>query len=69
MFIAGWACSIFGAPHAASWLGFSEGFAGFLLGLFGMAIVDKIFETWKALELGKILSAWIRKLLNLPQED
>jgi hypothetical protein len=69
MFAAGWVLSFYGSPIAAQWLGFSEGFAGFLLGLFGMAIVDKIFETWKTLEIGTLLSDWIRKVLNLEHQE
>ena len=65
MFIGGWALSFYGAPGVATWLGFSEGFAGFLLGLFGMAIVDKMFEAWDVMDLGTILKDWLRKRLGV----
>ena len=65
MFIGGWALSLYGSPGAAEWLGFSEGFTGFLLGLFGMAIVDKVFEVWVQMDFGTILKDWIRKRLGV----
>lgn len=65
MFAAGWALSFYGSSHVASWLGFNEGFAGFLLGLFGMSIVDKTFEAWNTLEVGVILKDWLRKRLGV----
>lgn len=65
MFMAGWALSYYGSPAAAEWLGFSEGFSGFLLGLFGMSIVDKIFEVWQSMEFGVIFKDWLRKKLGV----
>lgn len=65
MFAAGWALSFYGSPHIATWLGFNEGFAGFLLGLFGMAIVDKMFMSWKELQIGQLITDFIRKRLGV----
>lgn len=65
MFVAGWAMSFYGAASVAGWLGFNEGFTGFLLGVFGMSIVDKIFEAWNTLKLGEILQDWVRKRLGV----
>lgn len=42
----GAAASYYGAPYVAKTLSLSEGFAGFMLGLFGMSVVDSIFKTW-----------------------
>lgn len=39
--------SYYGAPYLATTLGMSEGLSGFLLGLFGMSVVDSIFKTWQ----------------------
>lgn len=42
----GSAASHYGAPYVATMLDMSPGWAGFLLGLFGMAVVDNIFKAW-----------------------
>ena len=65
MFAAGWALSFYGAATVAAWLGFNEGFAGFLLGVFGMSIVDKAFEIWQAFKAGEIFQDWLRKRLGV----
>lgn len=65
MFAAGWALSYYASTHVADWLGFNEGFAGFLLGLFGMSVVDKIFEGWQSFKVGDIFQDWIRKRLGV----
>ena len=65
MFAAGWVLSYYGSEHLATWLGFNEGFSGFLLGLFGMSIVDKVFTAWKELEVGSIISDWLKKKLGV----
>jgi hypothetical protein len=46
-----------------------EGFAGFLVGLFGMSVVKKIFDLWTSFDLSSILSDWIRKVLGLPPKE
>jgi len=66
MFVAGAAMSRYGAEWVAKLVGMNEGFAGFLLGMFGMAIAAKLFETWQGLELGLILRDWLRKMAGLP---
>lgn len=38
--------SFYGSPYLATAMGMTEGLAGFLLGLFGMAVVDNIFKAW-----------------------
>lgn len=65
MFLAGAAVSWYGADWMAVRTGMDEGFSGFLLGLFGMAIIQKIFELWTTFDLGPILRDWIRKILGL----
>lgn len=69
MFAAGWIFSLNVAPPVAHWLGLPEGFSGFLLGLFGMAIVDKIFEVWRSFELGALVMAWTKKRLGLNDKE
>ena len=63
---AGTALSYFGTPNVSHWSGLNEGFTGFLLGLFGMAIAAKVNETWEHFELGTILKEAIRKFIGLP---
>lgn len=69
MFAAGAALSIFGTPWASRVTGLDIGFAGFVLGLFGMAIVAKLFQFWEKFELGAILVEWARKVLGLPPKE
>ena len=69
MFLAGAAMSRIGSSDVAHLVGLSEGFAGFLLGLFGMAVASKTFETWQALDIGGILRDWIRKIAGLPAKE
>ncbi len=69
MFVAGAALSRFGTEDVSRIVGLSPGFTGFLLGLFGMAVTAKTFETWQALELGSILRDWLRKMAGLPAKE
>jgi hypothetical protein len=61
-FIGGCALSYYGTAHAVKWSGADPGLSGFVLGLFGMAVVAKVFEAmeqFKAAEtLGKLLAKW-----------
>ncbi len=66
MFLAGAAFSRYGTATAVSWSGLDEGFAGFLLGLFGMALVSGAFEALKANPIGPIFTEWLRQVLRLP---
>lgn len=69
MFASGSAMAAFGTPWAAKFSDLPEGFAGFLLGLFGMTIVSKCFEAWETLDLSTMLRDWLRKLLSLPPKE
>lgn len=62
----GSAASYYGAPHVASMTGMGEGLAGFLVGLFGMSVVDSLFKTWQELGLTEIVREFIRTRLGLP---
>lgn len=68
-FIAGAALAYWGSPWAAKFTGLDAGFAGFLLGLFGMAAVAKLFETWEKFELTALFTEALRKLLGLPAKE
>lgn len=66
----GSAASYYGAPHLAGMFGMGEGLAGFLVGLFGMSVVDSIFKTWQDLGLTPIMREFIRTKLGLaPKGD
>lgn len=59
--IGGIAASYYGASRAASMLGVEQGLAGFLVGLFGMAIAAKLFEAIAALNLARAIDRLLRK--------
>lgn len=61
MFAAGWALSVFCAPSVATWLNLAQGFTGFLLGLFGIAVVDKLFDTWNRFDASTLLVSILKK--------
>ncbi len=42
--------------------------SGFLVGLFGVIVVKKLFDTWEQFDAGKLLREWVRKLLKLDKE-
>lgn len=60
--IGGTASSYYGGQHVAAGLGVNQGLAGFLVGLFGMAVANKIFEALAALDIGqrleRLLTRW-----------
>lgn len=61
MAAGGAALSYYATPPAAGWLGMAsaEGLVGFLVGLFGMAIVAKIYEAIQGLPAAKMATdAW-----------
>lgn len=66
--LPGSAFAFYGAGSVSAWAGLSEGLAGFLLGLLGMAAVVKLFDEWERFALGALLKRLAEKLLGLPQE-
>ena len=67
--LPGAALSYYAAPYFAGTVGMPEGMSGFLLGLFGMAFVAKVFDTWHSLALGEIASRWLAKLLGIAHHN
>lgn len=65
----GSAASYYGAPHIATMFGMGEGLAGFLVGLFGMSVVDSIFRTWQGLGLTSLVREFIRARMGLPPRE
>lgn len=55
------------SPVVASRLGLDPNISAFLIGLFGMSIVDGLFRAWEVLSLGEILRDAIRHKLGLPK--
>lgn len=69
MVALGSAASFYGGSHIAQLFDMGEGLAGFLVGLFGMSVVDSIFRTWAELGLSSILREFIRARLGLPPRE
>ena len=67
MCIAGGLLSWYGAANFATWLNINEGFAGFLLGLFGMSVVARVFQLIQNPELINILLARVRLWLGVKE--
>lgn len=55
MALGGAVVSYYAAPWVAQRIGLPEGLAGFLLGLFGMALISKV---WEAIQQTPIAEAW-----------
>lgn len=60
----------FTSYYAGDWVisatGMNPKLAGFIIGLFGMAVVDSVFKSWSDLGLTEILREFIRARLGLP---
>lgn len=69
MVALGSAASYYGGPHLATTVGMGEGLAGFLVGLFGMSVVDSIFRTWQDMGLTSIVREFVRARLGLPPKE
>lgn len=69
LFLSGSITAYFGTPWAAKFSGLDTGLAGFLLGMFSMAVIARLFEAWQTLELTAILRDWVRKTLGLPAKE
>lgn len=66
MLLAGTALSWYATEPVAHWAGMNVGTTGFFLGVFGMALVAKIFELIAATQIADIFVEWARKFLGLP---
>lgn len=69
MVALGSAASYYGAQHLATRLGMDEGLSGFLVGLFGMSVVDSVFKTWADMGLSIMVRDWLRARLGLPPKE
>lgn len=71
MFLGGASLSYLGSDAFAQVMGMTSGrgFAGFVLGLFGMSVAAKIYEAIAAVAAGELWGAvieWLRTRLGLP---
>lgn len=57
--------SYYVAPYVSSRVGIPEGFGGFLMGLFGMAIASRVWEWIQTTPLGPLWQIVIDKLKKL----
>lgn len=69
MLAAGTALSYTVAAPLAGWAGMNEGATGLILGLLGMALVDKIFESIAKVQAADLFTEWLRKVLGLPAKS
>lgn len=69
MFGAGAAFARFGTADMSRMTGLNDGLTGFLLGLFGMAVVASVFLGWEKLDVSIILRDAIRQFLRLPPKE
>jgi hypothetical protein len=61
-------CSYFAAPYVAQRVGIPEGLSGFLLGLFGMAIISRAWEWVQSTPVAafwQIILDWLKKRAGL----
>ena len=66
MFFGGAIFARYGGPAASSITGLDQSFSGLLVGLFGMALIASVFETWRSFAFGPIITEWVRAKLGLP---
>lgn len=64
LWAAGSFVAYYAAPVLAKYLTLNEGVCGLFIGLFSMALVNKVFEVLQSLPLGQIIQEWISKRLN-----
>lgn len=59
--VGGVAASWYAGEHAAAWLDVNPGLAGFLIGLFGMAVAAKVFELIAQINAPALLDRVLRR--------
>lgn len=60
--VGGVAASYYGSAHVASLMGTDTGLAGFMVGLFGMALASKVFEGIAALNPSGLVERVLKRL-------
>ena len=64
MFAGGAVLSFYASPYASIKTGLPEGFTGFGLGLFGMAICAKLYEVIQSLPIKEFWHSVLRRVLG-----
>jgi len=62
MAVSGMVISYFGSPYLSTRTGLPEGLSGFLLGLFGMAIVSRLWDWWEAFPVAAMWQAILSRI-------
>jgi hypothetical protein len=62
LFVAGALAAYYGAPYVASHAGADRELAGFLTGLFSMAVTAKVFEAVESLQPKDLVDRVLRRL-------
>ena len=61
--------SYYAGGYVATVFSLDRSLAGFLVGLFGMSLVDSVFKAWEDFGIAKILKEFVRTRLGLPGKD
>lgn len=62
MALGGAAFSYYAAPSVSAYLSMPEGVVGFMLGLFGMSILARVWDWWQTTHIvSDFLDAWLRR--------
>lgn len=61
MLLPGAALAWYGAKPLSQYANLPEGLAGFLLGLFGMALIAKVLDTLEKFPLGDLIQSFLSK--------
>ena len=69
MFFAGALLSSYATEDIAKMIGLDLGFAGFLVGLFGMAIVARMFEFLATFNIYRSIDNWVSRRLGIPPSE
>lgn len=69
MLFLGVVLSYYAGNYAAELFSLDKSLAGFLVGLFGMSLVDTVFKTWESLGLAQTFKEFVRVKLGLPGKE
>jgi hypothetical protein len=69
-FLGGWAMAhYFGRVVHETFPRMGLETSGFAVGLLGVIVVKKLFDTWEQFDAGTLLQEWLRKVLKLEPKD
>lgn len=64
--LAGLAMSHILTDDIAEWAGWRPGSTGYVIGLLGAAVLDKMFTTWRRIDIGSLFTRFLERRLGLP---